>query len=119
MITNRKREIIKYNHSKWMTITGNWGGRPNAAVTMTGSSNFSLLGVAGDEQVQTFLSSPYQAARHNGAFNYTWRQRTSHAPGYGIKGSEGRMAERLWLRSIPKEITWGKGIYKNLSPEGE
>ena len=26
VITNSRREIVKYNHSKWMTITGRYGG---------------------------------------------------------------------------------------------
>ena len=26
VITNSHREIVKYNHSKWMTITGHYGG---------------------------------------------------------------------------------------------
>ncbi len=28
VITNGKRDIVKYNHSKWMTIAGNWGADP-------------------------------------------------------------------------------------------
>lgn len=118
VITNSKREIVKYNHSKWMTIAGNYGNSTGAFVTMSGSSNLSLVGLHCDEQVQT-INSRYQAARHIAAFNTTWRQKSSHAPGFGIKGSEGRMTERMWLRSIPKEITWGKGIYKYVTPEGE
>ena len=119
VITNSKREIIKYNHSKWMTITGNWGGNPSAYVTMSGSSNFSIVGLKCDEQVQTFLNSRYQAVRHMSAFNATWRQKSSHAPGYGHHGAEGRMTEQMWLKSIPTKITWGKGIYKYMTPEGE
>ncbi len=118
VITNGKREIVKYNHSKWMTITGNYGGNRGAFVTMSGSANWSLFAFSGDEQVQTIQSRP-QALRHNSVFNTTWKQGSSHAPGFGIKGQEGRMAERLWLRSIPNEPTWGKGIYKYLTPEGE
>ena len=29
------------------------------------------------------------------------------------------MTEAMMIRSIPEEPTWGKGIYKYLSPEGE
>ncbi len=118
VITNGRREIVKYNHSKWMTITGHYGGASAAYMTMSGSANWSLFAFSGDEQVQT-ISSRDQALRHNSAFNTTWSQKTSHAPGFGIKGSEGRVAERLWLMNIPQEPTWGKGIYKYLTPEGE
>jgi PLD-like domain len=118
VITNGQREIVKYNHSKWMTIAGHYGSNTGAFLTMSGSSNFSLFGLNGDEQVQT-INSRYQAGRHIGAFTATWKQGSSHAPGFGIKGSEGRMTEKMWLQSIPKKITWGKGIYKYVSPEGE
>ena len=85
---------------------------------MSGSANFSLFAFSCDEQVQT-ISSRAQALRHNQAFNTTWAQKTSHQPGFGIKGTEGRMTEAARIASIPKEPTWGKGIYKYLSPEGE
>ena len=118
VITNGKREIIKYNHSKWMTITGRYGGSTEAFVTMTGSANWSLFAFHGDEQVQ-LVKSRAQALRHMRVFSRTWGQGSSHAPGFGIKGQEGRFAERLWLRNIPKEPTWGKGIYKYLTAAGE
>ena len=56
VITNRKREIVKYNHSKWMTITGNYGGDSSAWKTMSGSANWSIFAFTGDEQVQTIDS---------------------------------------------------------------
>ena len=118
VITNSKREIVKYNHSKWMTVSGNWKNQPGQYATMSGSANFSLFAFSGDEQIQTIISRG-QALRHNGAFNTTWSQGSSHAPGYGIKGSEGRMTEAARIALIPNEPTWGKGIYKYLSPEGE
>jgi phosphatidylserine/phosphatidylglycerophosphate/cardiolipin synthase-like enzyme len=118
VITNGKREIVKYNHSKWMTITGRFGGSTGTYVTMSGSANWSLFAFHGDEQVQT-ITDRTQALRHNRAFSITWGQGSSHAPGYGIKGQEGRFAERTWLMNMPKEPTWGKGVYKYLTPEGE
>ncbi len=63
VITNRKREIVKYNHSKWMTITGNYGGDSSAWKTMSGSANWSIFAFTGDEQVQT-IDSRGQAVRH-------------------------------------------------------
>ncbi len=67
VITNSKREIVKYNHSKWMTITGNYGGARTSYITMSGSANFSLFAFTGDEQVQTIIeprpgAAPQQAS---------------------------------------------------------
>ena len=120
VITNSKREIVKYNHSKWMTITGNWGGRsPAQYVTMSGSANFSLFASAGDEQVQTILSSRLPGGAPQRRVQHTWSAEELARTGYGIKGSEGRMAERAVAAEHPEGATWGKGIYKYLTPEGE
>ena len=118
VITNRRREIVKYNHSKWMTITGHYGSDTSAWKTMSGSANLSIFAFACDEQVQT-IDSRGQALRHINNFNITWRQKSSHAPGFGIKASEGRMTEAQRIAQIPSEPTWGRGIYKYLSPSGE
>ena len=118
VITNSKREIVKYNHSKWFTIMGNYGGQPGQYITMSGSANFSIFAFTGDEQIQT-IASRTQAARHNATFNTTWQQGSSHSPGFGIKGSEGRMTEAARIALIPEEPTWGKGIYKFLGPDGD
>jgi hypothetical protein len=118
VITNSKREIVKYNHSKWFTIMGKYAGNPKSYITMSGSANFSLFAFTGDEQVQT-IKSIGQVLRHNATFNTTWAQKTSHAPGFGIKGSEGRMTEAARIASIPMEPTWHKGIYKYLGPDGD
>ncbi len=109
VITNKKREIVKYNHSKWMTIMGRAGFVGPRPAPPTGVRSRS----AGDEQIQE-IKSRFQAARHNQAFAITWRQKTSHAPGYGKKGSEGRI---MW--DIPPQPTFGKGIYKYMTANGE
>ncbi|MEO5653173.1 MAG: hypothetical protein ABIN79_15625, partial [Marmoricola sp.] len=113
VITNERREIVKYNHSKWMTVVGNWGGARDAYVTFTGSANWSPFAFTGDEQMQQILSRT-QALRHNGVFDKTYRQSSSHYPMYGTKAQEARM-----MSSIPEQPTFGKGIYKYLSPYGE
>ena len=113
VITNSKREIVKYNHSKWITISGNWGGATDSYVTMSGSANWSRFAFTGDEQFQTILSRA-QALRHNNIFNITWRQSSSHPPMYATHSSEGRL---MW--TIPEQPTWGKGIYKYLSVDGD
>ena len=79
VITNSKREIVKYNHSKWMTITGNYAGNRCAFMTMSGSANWSMFAFSGDEQVQTIVSRA-QALRHNSVFNTTWSRAARTPP---------------------------------------
>jgi hypothetical protein len=113
VITNSKREIVKYNHSKWITVAGNWGGSTNSYVTFSGAANWSNAAFANDEQMQQVVG--YGMARsHLLNFAKTWSQRSSHAPGYGIKGSEGRLLPPGNSNTIP----WGKGAFKYLSPNG-
>ena len=113
VITNRRREIVKYNHSKWMTIAGNWNGSRAAYITFSGASNWSTSAFYNDEQMQQISS--YGATRaHNLNFNRTWAQRSSHNPGYGIKGSEGRLLPPGYSNTIP----WGQGAFKYLNPNG-
>jgi phosphatidylserine/phosphatidylglycerophosphate/cardiolipin synthase-like enzyme len=118
VITNGRREIVKYNHSKWMTISGVYGGSNGQYMTMSGSANWSRFAFTGDEQLQ-IISSAGQVSRHNAAFNITWRQKSSHQPGFGIKAHEARMTEAQRIALIPEEPTWGKGIYKYMTAGGE
>ncbi len=74
--------IVKYNHSKWMTITGRWAHSRAAYITFNGSANWSNLAFSDDEQMQR-ISSRFQALRHNSTFAKTWRQKTSRRPGFG------------------------------------
>jgi hypothetical protein len=111
VITNSKREIVKYNHSKWMTIAGNWGASTASYVTFAGAANWSNAAFGNDEQMQQI--SAYGTARAFMLnFNRTWSQRSSHAPGYGIKAHEER------LLPPGNTIPWGKGAFKYMSPNG-
>ena len=76
---NSAGEIDKYNHSKWMTITGNWDGMSSAWVTFNGSANWSLPAFANDEQMQR-IRSVAQTRPYLAAFNTTWKQKTSKKP---------------------------------------
>ena len=112
VITNRSREIVKYNHSKWMTIAGNWGSSTGAYVTFSGSANWSTTAFTNDEQMQQIENYGITRA-HMLNFNKTWSQGSSHAPGYGSKASgEGRL--------VPSgnTVPWGTGAYKYLNPDG-
>ena len=54
--------IMKYNHSKWMTITGHWGTSTGAFVTFTGSANWANLAFGSDEQMQRIIGRSNAAA---------------------------------------------------------
>jgi hypothetical protein len=71
--------IVKYNHSKWMTIIGRWGTSTAAYETFSGSANWANLSFGDDEQMQR-ISNRHETLRHNATFAKTWRQGSSTAP---------------------------------------
>ena len=113
VITNGKREIVKYNHSKWMTIAGQLGRLDRFVRDLLRLGQLEHLAFSSDEQMQQ-ISAVHHRRAHMLNFNMTWAQKTSHAPGFGIKGSEGRVLPPGNSNTIP----WGKGIFKYLNPEG-
>jgi phosphatidylserine/phosphatidylglycerophosphate/cardiolipin synthase-like enzyme len=110
---NRSGEINKYNHSKWMTITGRWNGRSSAWVTFNGSANWSLAAFGNDEQMQR-LRSVYQTKPYLAAFNRTWKQKTSKKPPAARLSRGGRA---LPIPGVPEDAPdWGHGVYKYMTP---
>jgi hypothetical protein len=71
--------LTTYNHSKWMTITGHWGGSRRAAITFAGSANWANMAFSSDEQMQR-ISSASNAGRYLAAFAKIWQQKTSRVP---------------------------------------
>jgi phosphatidylserine/phosphatidylglycerophosphate/cardiolipin synthase-like enzyme len=120
IVTDSWGTIVKYNHSKWMTIIGAWGGKTAAYVTFTGSANWANLAFGDDEQMQR-ISSARQALRYNASFKKTWRQPSSDEPGYGRVASFGRgrapyLTRAALLRGVPQdEPEFGRGIYRYMS----
>ena len=112
-VKNGSGEIVKYNHSKWMTVTGRWGPTRSAWLTFTGSANWSLLAFGSDEQMQ-LISSRANALLYQRAFNKTWVQKTSKLPPGGRVASFGRGTE---LPGVPEDApTWGSGAYRYMQP---
>jgi hypothetical protein len=112
--------ILKYNHSKWMTIAGRLGDSPLTYLTFSGSANWTNLAFSDDEQMQR-IDSHEQVSRHNDNFRKTWRQPSSRTPSFGRVATFGRGASRD-LRVDPlvedaplNEPTFGKGVYKYLT----
>ena len=110
---NGSGEIVKYNHSKWMTITGRWNGRAGQFITFNGSANWALPAFGSDEQMQRIRSQAV-AAQHLQAFATTWKQGTSHGPPGGRFASFGRTTA---TPGVPEDApTWGQGIYRYMTP---
>ena len=115
VIRNGYGEIVKYNHNKWMTITGRWRGHRGAYVVFPGSSNWGNLAFSSDEQMQQIYSVKH-TRQHLLYFAKIWEQRSSRRPSLGRVSSFGRMlpgaAGAAAEDQIPEEITFGEGIYK-------
>ena len=113
VIKNRRGEIIKYNHSKWLAISGVYSGRGTGTWTvLPGSANLADLSYSSDEQTQQIFSST-KTRPYFTTFDTTWNQGSSRSPSYGRVASGARV-----LNSIPEQPTWGEGQYKYLTPEG-
>ena len=112
VIRNRADEIVKYNHSKWMTIAGRWAGNSRSWLTLSGSSNWSDT-FGNDEQMQR-ISGSVHVLRHNAAYATTWRQRTSTLPPGGRITATGRV-----LFPVPEEPQFGRGELRYLDPYGD
>lgn len=105
---NRKGELITYNHSKWLAISGIYGADPAAQHVWVGSSNWSDLPFASDEQY-VHLAGPANVNPYWSNFDQTWHQRTSTVPTTGRVFLGGRS-----LPPEPEQPVLGKGIYKHL-----
>jgi hypothetical protein len=103
---DKKGVILTYNHSKWIAISGRWGGSTKAFVVMSGSSNWADYAFSSDEQVEQITGGYYLVHPYRSNFNKTWNQKTSHppTPGGTVSG-----------RTMPDEPTLGKGIYVHMS----
>ncbi|MEO5651966.1 MAG: phospholipase D-like domain-containing protein [Marmoricola sp.] len=122
VIRNSSGDIVKYNHSKWMTVTGHWTPSTSAWITFTGSANWSTFAFTGDEQMQR-ISSRSQAQRYLATFEKTWKQRTSQVPPYGRVTTSGRLLpnavtsdeDPLVAAAPDGDIPFGSGIYKYMT----
>ncbi len=117
VITNGYGIITSYNHSKWMTIVGRWGTKPDAYVTFSGSANWANLALGDDEQMQR-IDGRGTAAAHLSNFAATWRQSSSHMPGYGVLPSITGRTIPFFARDVPETApTWGRGVFKYMTPD--
>ena len=108
--------IVTYNHSKWMTITGRVSRSNGTFVTFNGSANWSNLAFGDDEQMQR-ISSRSVVVSHNAAFEKTWKQPTSKAPAYGRVATFGRTAVVApFARDVPADApAFGTGVFRYMT----
>jgi phosphatidylserine/phosphatidylglycerophosphate/cardiolipin synthase-like enzyme len=116
VIRNGLGQIVKYNHSKWMTVTGHYGSSTRAYIVFSGSSNWGDLAFSSDEQMQQ-ISSYRHTSQHLAAFAKTWKQRSSRKPRAGRVYPFARVLPGTGVpaeEQIPEEPVFGEGIYKYL-----
>lgn len=122
VVTDPWGTILKYNHSKWMTIAGRVGAATATYETFNGSANWTNLAFGDDEQMQR-ISSHTETSRHNDNFRKTWRQRSSKQPSFGRVAVFGRGAARALtgdslVREAPEgDPPFGRGIYRFMTSD--
>jgi len=123
VIKNGRGEIVKYNHSKWLAISGRYGTARGKWTVHAGSANWSDFAFRSDEQMQQWFGYS-RTKRYMDNFSKTWGQSTSKTPsvgrmstGTGTLAPEEVAAEQEALEDVPVQPTFGEGIYKYM-PEG-
>ena len=117
VITDGYGTIVKYDHSKSLTIVGHWASSPAAYVTFSGSANWANLALGSDEQMQ-LIGDRATALAYLRNFLITWRQPSAHMPGYGVLPHITGRVIPTFARDVPvDEPTWGKGVFKYMSPD--
>src|SRR4029078_10660473 len=98
VIKNRRGEIVKYNHSKWLAISGVYSGKSTGTYTvLPGSANWAGFAYTPAEQTQQIFSSTWTRPYFS-TFDTTWSQNTSRPPSFGRIGVSARA-----LNSIPEQ----------------
>ncbi len=115
VIKNGAGDVVKYNHSKWVAVSGGYGGSNSTWMVLNGSANWSNFAYACDEQMQQVNGRGW-VAPYFSTFDTTWRQKTSRPPTAGGKPSGARLAREL--AAVPEQPTFGRGIYKHLTAGG-
>jgi len=120
VIKNRKGEIVKYNHSKWLAVSGVYGGSRGAWTVNAGSANWSDIAFRSDEQMQQFFGFERTASYFRN-FDKTWNQGSSKPPRAGRMMADGATPvepQEEALEDVPEQPTFGKGIYKYMLEGG-
>ncbi len=111
--------IVKYNHSKWMTISGRWGRSRGVYLTFSGSANWANPAFGDDEQMQRY-SNRRQTQRHNAVFAKTWRQGSSRPPRGARVVAFGRVlgGPLDYGRDVPEVApAFGEGVFRYMTSD--
>lgn len=114
VIRNASGDIVKYNHNKWLTITGRYGASRGAYVTLTGSANWGNAAFTCDEVTQQ-LNSVTHTRQYLAAFTRTWKQRSSRAPRAGAIRHGARTVPGA--AEAPEELVFGRGEFKYMAED--
>jgi hypothetical protein len=125
VIRNRKGEIVKYNHSKWLAISGRYGSSRGTWTAHAGSANWSDIAYRSDEQMQQFFGFS-RTKRFFTTFSKTWSQSTSKPPRFGrvtagnrtLAPEQEAALEQEALEDVPEQPTFGEGEYKYMLEGG-
>jgi hypothetical protein len=110
LLTNKAHVPIYYLHDKWVAITGNYGGNPNASVSLQGSFNFSDLGFSSDEQFQLIRGrAVYNRFARDFGLLWTDRQARAPSPISKIPTIEGRYSQ--------DDLRLGTGVYRYMDAD--
>jgi hypothetical protein len=102
----RNGDFTSYDHAKYVTVSGNYGGDSGTYVTWAGTTNFSDLGFRADDSTQVWRTAAAFSA-YSADFYRTYRERFAHVPSptSRLPGSIG-----------DRNITLGQGRYNALEP---
>ncbi len=82
---NGDGELDRYTHTKYLSISGNYGKDRSTNLVLTGSSNWASIGVTGDD-VLFIARGPGYVRQWNRHFNFVWdrgsRPVTYRRPGF-------------------------------------
>ena len=113
-IKNGSGEIVKYNHSKWMTVTGRWGA---VAVGLADLHRVGELGRCSPSAPTSRCS-----ASRSRANALLYRGRSTRPGARRPRSAAGRPGGHLRARhrasrACPRtQPTWGKGAYRYMQP---
>ena len=95
---NGDGEIDRYTHTKYLTISGNYGKDRSTSLVLTGSSNWAGIGVHGDD-VLFLAKGRGRVADWNRNFNFIWdrgsRPVTYRRPGF-YNVEEPKLTGKYW-----------------------
>lgn len=105
---NADGDVDRYTHQKYLTIKGWWGGKPDASVTFTGSSNWTNKGTGGDEIVFN-MHGPGNVAKYNKNWEFMWTKHSRNS--YTTTPSEYTTVIPVWRGDVRTHEVITRKVY--------